>query len=153
MAAAAMPVIGMMVAVLVTIGAVLRIERRFDRRKPCAQPAQHVLDHMVAADAQPVADDLHVEMPVADMPGEPRQLARIGRCDLDQRLRPAGDAHHPAIVEDEAVTVAQCRRLRQVEQELGAALAGEDDAAAMALLRIERDADRRRSPRPSGRPP
>jgi hypothetical protein len=95
---------------------------------------------MVAPDAQPVADDLHVEMPVADMPGEPRQFARIGRRDLDQRLRPAGDAHHSAIVEKEAVAVAQCRRLRQVEQELGAALAGEDDAAAMALLRIERDA-------------
>ena len=33
---------------------------------------------MIAADAQPVAGDLHVDMAIADVPGEPRQLVGIG---------------------------------------------------------------------------
>ena len=95
---------------------------------------------MIAADAQPVADDLHVDVTVADMPGEPRQLVSIGGGDLDKRFHAPGDAHDRAVLEDEAVAVAQRGRLRQVEQESRTAFAGQDDAAAMALLRIERDA-------------
>jgi hypothetical protein len=121
------------------VGAMLWIEWHFHRREPRAEPAQHVLDHMVTANAQPIADDLHVDMPVADMPGEPRQFVTIGRGDFDQRLRPAGDAHDAAVVEHETVTVTQCRRLRQVEQEGRAALAGQNGTAAMALMRIERN--------------
>src|SRR5262245_3172724 len=94
---------------------------------------------MVATNAQPIADDLHVDMPVADMPGEPRQLVTVGGGDFDQRLWAADDAHDAAVIENETITVAECRGLRQVEQEGGAALAGQNDAAAMALMRIERN--------------
>ena len=48
------------------------IERCLDRRQLGAEPAQHVLDHVVAAHAQPIADDLHVDVAIADVPGEPR---------------------------------------------------------------------------------
>ena len=94
---------------------------------------------MIAADAQPLADDLHVDVAIADVPGEPRQLVGIGRRDLDQRLRPADDPHDGAVVEHQTVAIAQSGRLRQVEQKLGAALAGQDDTAAMPLMRVERD--------------
>jgi hypothetical protein len=136
----AMRVVMTMAVRVLTVRALLRIERRFHRRKAGAEPAQHVLDHVVAAHAQPIADDLNVDVAIADVPGEPRQLVSIGRGDLDKRLRPPGNAHDRAVIEDEAVAVAQRRRLRQVEEEGRAALAGQDDAAAMALLRIERDA-------------
>jgi len=132
--------VGIAVTMLAAISAVLRIERGLDRCEPGAEPAQHVLDDMVAADAQPLADDLNLEVPVADMPGKPRQLARIGCHDLNERLRPAGNPHDAAAVEQEPVAVMQRRRLRQVEQEAGAALADEDDAAAVTILRVERDA-------------
>jgi len=124
---------------VLSVGAVFRIERRFHRPKSSAEPAQHVLDHMIAPNAQPIADDLHIDMPVADVPSEPRQFAAVGCGDFNQRLRPADDAHDAAVVEHEAITVTQCRRLRQVEQEGRAALAGQNDAAAMALMRIERN--------------
>ena len=94
---------------------------------------------MIMTDAEPIADDLHVGMPVADVPGEPRQFVTVGGGNLDQRLRPADDAHDAAVVEDETITVTERRGLRQVEQERRAALAGQNDATTMALMRIERD--------------
>jgi hypothetical protein len=140
------PVVAKIVTMIVTMAmmrllvrAVFRIERRLDRGKLRAETAKHVLDHVVAADAQPLAGDLQVDVAVADVPGEPRQFVGIGRRDLDQRLGPADNPHHGAVVEDEAVAVMQGRRLRQIEQKPGAALAGQDDAAAMAVVGVERD--------------
>jgi hypothetical protein len=120
------------------VGAVLRIEGRLDRCEPGAEATQHVLDDMVAADAQPVADDLHVDMPVANMPGEPRQLLGVGGGDFDERLRGADNTHDGAVIEDKAVAIAQGQGVRQVEQKPGTTLAAQDDAAAMPLMRIER---------------
>ena len=73
------------------------------------------------------------------------QASRTSSCgrlrgDLDQRLRLAGDTHDRAVVEHEPVAVAQHHRPAAVEQELGAPLAGEHDAPAMALVGIEHDA-------------
>ena len=68
------------------------------------------------------------------------------RGDLDQRLALAGDTHDGAILEHEAVAVTQRGRVRQIEQECRAALAGQRNPAAMALVGIEHDAvDRRRA--------
>jgi len=141
------PVLMMMIVTMIAIGAVpmltiralLRIERRFDRREPRAEPAQHILDHMIAAQAQPITDDLHLDVTIADMPGEPRQFVAAGGGNFDQRLRPADDAHDAAIIENETITVTERGSLRQVEQEGGAALAGQNDATAIALMRIERN--------------
>ena len=54
------------------------------------------------------------------------QASRANSCadrrgDFDQRLGLAGDAHDGAVVEHEAVAVAQRGRVRQIEQELRAA--------------------------------
>jgi hypothetical protein len=135
-------VVAMMMAVcvaLVIVGAMLRIERRFKRRQPRAEPAQHVFDHMIAPDAQPVADDLNVNVPIADVPGEPRQLVRVRRRNLDQRFGPADNPHDPAIVEHDAIAIAQSGGLRQIKQKPRATLAAQDNAAAMALIGIKRD--------------
>jgi len=104
-----MPMAGRVLAV----GALLRIEWRVNRSEPRAEPAQHILDHMIAANAQPIADDLHVDMPVTDVPGKPRQFVAVGGGDFDQRLRPADDANNAAVVEHETIAVAQSGRLRQ----------------------------------------
>jgi hypothetical protein len=124
---------------MLPVSTVLRIERRFDRRKPRAEPAQHVFDHMVAADAQPIADDLNLDMTIANVPGEPRQFMAARGGNFDQGLGPADDAHDATVVEHEAVAVAQSGRARQVEQEDRATLAGQDNAAAMPVVRIEQN--------------
>ena len=49
-----------MVVVPVPVGTVLRIERRLDRGQARAEAAQHVLEHVIAADPQRVGHDLHI---------------------------------------------------------------------------------------------
>lgn len=117
----------------------LRVKRCFERREPCAESAQHVLDHVIAPDAQAVADDLDVDVTIANVPGEPRQLVRVRRCNLDQRLGAADDPNDPAVVEHDAIAIMQGRSLRQIEQKPRAALTAQDDTAAMPLMGIERN--------------
>ena len=117
----------------------LRIERRLDRRHLGAKTDQHRFKHMIAADAQPVADDLHVNVSVAEMPREARQIDRGSGCHLEQRLRLVLDAHDRAIVEHEPVAVPERHGVRQIEQEFRSFPAGEHDPTPMPLVRIEHD--------------
>ena len=107
-------IVGMAVSVFVTlsmmmiVGAAFGIKRRFDRRQPCAEPAQHIFDNVIAPDAQSLADDLDVDVTIADMPREACQIVSIRSGDF-------------------------------IEQEFRAAFAAQHDAAAMAVMRVERD--------------
>ena len=130
----------MVVVLAMPVRPVLRIEGRLERAHARTQAAQHVFEHVVAPDSQPVAHHLHVGMAIADVPGEPGQIVRRCRSDFDQRLRLAGDAHHGAVLEHEAIAVAQGGRMRQIKQERRAALAGQGHAPAMAIVGIEHDA-------------
>jgi mannose-6-phosphate isomerase-like protein (cupin superfamily) len=117
----------------------LRIERCIDRGGSSAQAGHHLLQHVIAADAQPVADDLHIGVAVAEMPSQLHQRERRPRRDLDQRLGLPYHQHDPAIVEHDAVAVAQRDGLVQIQQKLGPMLALEHDAAAMPVACIEHD--------------
>ncbi len=117
----------------------LRVERRVDCRDRGAEARRHLLQHVIAPDAQPVADDLHVGVAVAEMPGKLHQRERCPDGHLSQGFGLAGNQHNPAIVEHDAIAVAQRHGLVEVQQEFGAALALEHDAAAMPVARIEDD--------------
>jgi hypothetical protein len=130
---------GVTMTVRLGVRALLRIKRRIEGREQRAEPPQHVLDHMIAANTQPVAHDLHLDVPVADVPGESRQRMAVGSDDFDQRLGTADDPHDAAIVEQKTVAVAQSDDLRQVEQKSRPVLAGQDDPAALPLMRIEQN--------------
>jgi hypothetical protein len=130
---------GVTMTVRLGVRALLRIKRRIEGREQRAEPPQHVLDHMIAANTQPVAHDLHLDVPVADVPGESRQRMAVGSDDFDQRLGTADDPHDAAIVEQKTVAVAQSDDLRQVEQKSRPVLAGQDNPAALPLMRIEQN--------------
>src|SRR5262245_40302972 len=76
----------------------LRIERRFDRRDAGAEPAQHLLQNVIAADADSRAFNLHISMPVAKMPGQPHEFARRGRGDFSEFLVLARNHHDRTIL-------------------------------------------------------
>ena len=109
-----------------------------------AQASQHLLKHVIAADADFVADDLHVGVAVAEMPGEPHGIEWAASCNFDQRFLFARHQHDRPVVEHEAVAVAQHQRLGKIEQEFGALFAPEHDAAALPVAGIEHDAVARR---------
>ena len=56
------------------VGAGLGLERRLDCGEMRAKAAQHLFQHAIPPDAQPLAQDLNIGVAVSDMPGEPRKL-------------------------------------------------------------------------------
>ena len=122
---------------ILAVGPGLGLERGLYSGKMRAEPAQHLFQHAILPDAQPLAHDLNIGVAVSDMPGQARDLGRIGRHDLDQRLWLAGNQDDGAVVEHEAVAVVQHGRVRKIEQDLCAPLAAQDHAATMALIGIE----------------
>ena len=117
----------------------LWVKRRIDRRDRSAKACRHLLQHVIAPDADPVADDLHVGVAVAEMPSELHQRQRCPDGHLSQGLGLAGNQHDPAIVEHDAVAIAQRHGLVEVQQEFCSALALEHNAAAVPVARIEHD--------------
>ena len=77
------------VPLMMIVSAALGVEWRLDRHEPRAKPAQHVFDDVIAPDAQPLARDLHVDMPIADMPSEPCQIVAVRSGDFDAAARAA----------------------------------------------------------------
>src|SRR5687767_4843691 len=94
---------------------------------------------MVAPDAEPAINDLYVGVPVAEVPGEQRQLSGIVGRYLDQLLGLAGNADDRAVVKQKSIAAAQALRPRKIEQDAHAVLADEHRAPACALIRVEHD--------------
>jgi hypothetical protein len=121
------------------IGAAFGIERRFDLDDPRAQALHHRLDHMVAADAQALRHDLGRQMAVAEVPGKPDQMLRVGAADLDQRLGSRDHLDHPAVFEHQRVAAAQRDGVLEIEQEGEPAGAGHRHAPPMPVVEVEHD--------------
>ena len=64
-----------------------RIERCVDRDRPGAKRGKQLLDRRIALHANPFLQDLHRNVTVAKMPGEPRQRRQVRGARLDQRKR------------------------------------------------------------------
>ena len=116
-----------------------RIEWRFDHRDRGAEPRSHLLQHVVSPDANPVADDLHVGVAVAEMPCQLHQRERRPHGDLGQRFGLPRHQHDAAVVQHNAIAIAERDGLVEVQQEVGAPGALEHDAAAMPVACVEHD--------------
>lgn len=145
MAAAAGLAMGVVMMVLMAVGVVpvrlggligtaLRLEGRFDHLDGGAKATRHLLQHVVAGDADAIREKLRRHMAVAEMPGESRQMMRVLRHDLRHRLLGRHHPHDAPIFEREAVTILQPRRLDEVEQKRHVALAAHGDTAAVASV-------------------
>jgi hypothetical protein len=126
------------------IGAAFGIERRLDLDHARAQPPDHRLDNVVAADPQALWHDLGRQMAVAEMPGDADQMMRVGAPDLGQRLGRSHYFDQPAILEHQRVAAAQRHRVFQVEQELKSPGAGHRHPPPVPIIEIEHDGIGRR---------
>lgn len=99
-----------------------------------AKQLGHRLDHVVGTDSDALAKQLHREMPVAEVPGDPHHVGVVVRVDFGEPLRTCRHRDHAAAVEQQPIAVAKPRRLWQVEQDLATGLGHQQDAAAMAAV-------------------
>jgi hypothetical protein len=143
---AVMRVIMRAIAVIVTvdrrrrdIGAALRVEGGLDRGHFRAEPARHILDHMIAPDAQALGQEFGRQVAIAEMPGDAHERRRVGAADFSELFGRGDDFDDAPVLELEPVAGAQHHRLGQVEQEGEAANARHRNAAPVALVVIEDD--------------
>ena len=115
------------------------IEWRFDFDDAGAEALHHVLDDMVAADAQATGSDLRRQMAIAEVPGNANQMCGLGAANLDQRLGGSDHLDQPAVFQHQRIATSQRDGGFEVEQELEPAGAGHRHAAAMPIVEIEHD--------------
>jgi hypothetical protein len=117
----------------------VRIKRRLHRCNRRAEAANHGLEHVITANAQPAPDNLDLGVPVAEVPGQKREASLRGVY-FTQSLRLTGDGNNGSVIKHETVTVSECRRLRQIKQKLHAAFTGELQTPPVAIISAEQDA-------------
>lgn len=133
------------------IGAAFRIEGRLDRGDFGAKAARHILDDVIAPDAQSASRQFGRQMTIAEVPGDSDEGLAILAADFGERLRRGDDLDDAPVVENEPVARAQHDRLRQIEQEGDSAHARHGEASAIAVVIVENDGiSRRAAPRTSG---
>jgi hypothetical protein len=119
------------------IGPAFGVERRLDLDDAGAQPLHHLLDDVIAADAQTPARDLRRQMPIAKMPGDPHQMRGIRAPDLDERLGCGDHLDQPAILQHQRVAAAEGYGVLQIKQEFEAARTRHRHPPAMAVVEIK----------------
>jgi hypothetical protein len=139
MAVAAVIVAGMVaIGVVVIIGAALGLERPRHGVHGAALPAHHLGEDMVVLDIDRISGNLGRRMAVADVPGDAHQPQRILGADLKQALRCGLDQDEPAVLQLDGIAVAERGRLVEVEQHVEAAIGLQCEAAAVAVVMVER---------------
>ena len=134
-----------MVMVATGIGPAFWVERRLDGVRVPAELVHHVGDHVVGADADAVVQQLHRQVAVAEMPGDAHQLSRAVSVDFEQRFGFRDDADDAAVVELQAVAVAETDGLGEVEEDVFAGLGGEGDPAPVTAVEVDEDGVGRRT--------
>ena len=121
------------------ISAGVGLEGRLDMAHLRAEATHHVLQHMVATDAQAIGEDLRRGMAIADVIGDAGELARVSATRLRQLLGRGDDFDQPPVLQHQRVAAAQNHGVRQVEQEFGSARRLHRHAAAMPAFVIQHD--------------
>lgn len=121
------------------IGTAFGIERRLDLDDARAETLHHVLDDMIAANAQALCHDLRRQVAIAEMPGEPHQMAGICAAYLDQRLGRCDHLDTTAIFQHQGVAAAQGDGVFQIEQEFQSARPRHHHATTMTIVEVEND--------------
>src|SRR5271166_1935193 len=98
------------------IGAGFRVEGGLQSGDLAAEAGHHFSNHMIGADAQSLAGDLHRQMPVAEVPCNAQQICVTGGDDFKQRLSGGANAKIAAALQFETITLDEMMGARQVEQ-------------------------------------
>jgi hypothetical protein len=96
---------------------------------------------VVVGDAQPpIAQHLEGQVPVAEVPGEAREVGRTVSLDVEHVLRRRMHREPAALRECQPVAVAERRGCGQIEQDRFAAIGREANAPAVTVLEAQRQA-------------
>jgi len=88
------------------VSSALGIEGRLDLHHACAKLRRHFGDNVIAANAQAFCQYLSRQMTIAEMPGEARQVPRVGAANLEERFGRSDDFYQAAVFEHQRIAAA-----------------------------------------------
>lgn len=124
-------------AVAATIGACLRLERRFHMRDGHPQADQHVFEHRISFELQCIGADLHGRVAIAEVIGSAHQRKAVVAAHAQDLLRCGLDFHQRAVFSDQHIAAAHDGAARQHNSHFTAIVKRGAQAAAAALQEWE----------------
>jgi hypothetical protein len=100
---------------------------------------EHILDHMVGANAKNLVSNLSRQMPISQMPGKAYKFIGIFMPDFDNKLSSGLNLQQPPIVKLQAISIGHRNCFRKVEKDIFALIGSQANAAALASVEIESD--------------
>jgi hypothetical protein len=105
--------------------------------KICAKAKEHMLDHMVGANAKRVIPNFSRQMAVSQVPGQAHELIRILMPYFDNNLGRGLNSKPPSIFQLQTIPVGHGNRLGKIEKNIFALIRGKANAASMPRVEIE----------------
>jgi len=119
------------------VSAAFRVEGRLDLGDAGAEPSRHILDHMIAADAQTFLQQFGRQMAIAQMPGDAHQRRGVNAAYFHKLLGRGDDFDDASVLERQPIARPQHHRLGQVQQEGQPAHAGHRNASPITVVIVE----------------
>ena len=116
-----------------------------------SEAKKHFLNHMVGPNAKNFVSDFSWQMPISQMPGKSHKLMGVFMSDFYNDFCRGLNFEPPPIFKLQAISISQCHRLRKVEQKFFALIRSQENATAMARVKIESKSARRFVLRPMSR--
>src|SRR6516165_10610241 len=102
------------VSLVVGVGAAFRIKRRLDLDHLGAELFRHVCYDVIEPDTQRCSAQLRGDVAIAEVPGDPRGLQRVGATNFQERFGCGNDFDQPPILQHQRIAAVQSRGLRQI---------------------------------------
>jgi hypothetical protein len=119
------------------VSAAFGLERGLHLYQIRSKTNEHILDHVVRANAKNLVSNLSRQMPISQMPRKARQLIGIFMSDLDNELRRSLNLEPSTIFQLQTISISHGNRLGKVEQDIFALIPSQANAASMARVKIE----------------
>ena len=127
----------MMMPIVAAVSAAFGLEGGLHLYKIRFEVMEHILDHMVGANAKNLVSNLSRQMPISQMPGKAHKLIGIFMPDFDNKLSSGLNLQQPPIFKLQAISIGHRNRFRKVEKDIFALIRSQANAAAMARVEIK----------------
>jgi hypothetical protein len=104
-----------------------------------SEAKEHILDHVVGADAKSLVSNFSRQMPVSEMPSKAHKLVWISMRDFHNKLRGSPNLQPSPVFKLQAISIRHRDRLWEVQEHILALICCQANAPAMARFKIERE--------------
>jgi hypothetical protein len=94
---------------------------------------------VIAADDEALTIEHRGEMTIAEVPGNPHQMAQVVATDLGEWFPCSDDFEVSTVLKHQSIALAKAVRLLEIEQEFEPGVRHHHDATPMAAVEIEND--------------